>query len=234
MAVTSAPRLTEEVAAKVALEGSFAQRTVLAAHALRTLLRDPDDTHQVFLLGLLANRPLFPRFFTRFANDADGAALLQERPSIDSRSTDFAALRALPAGTLGREYMRYLDDNELDPDLFQAPPGLPLMMTYVAQRMRQSHDIWHVLTGYAPDVPGEVALQGFTFAQTGMPSAGLIAAAGSLKFGFKHRELWAMTLEGYRRGRASVFLPTVRWERLWEKSVDEVRALLHIPPRATA
>lgn len=231
---TASPRLTEEAAAKIALEGSVAQRTRLAAVALRNLLRDPDDTHQVFLLGLLANRPLFPRFFTRFAIDPEGAALLQDRPSIDSGSTDFAALRALPAGTLGREYMRYLDDNELDPDLFKAPPGLPVLMTYVAQRMRQSHDIWHVLTGYSPDVPGEVALQGFTFAQTGMPSSGLIAAAGSIKFGWKHRELWAMTLEGYRRGKASAFLPTVRWERLWEKPVAEVRALLQIPPRATA
>ena len=35
---------------------------------------------------------------------------------------------------------------------------------YLAQRMRQTHDIWHVLTGYATDVAGEVQLQAFTLA----------------------------------------------------------------------
>jgi hypothetical protein len=33
-----------------------------------------------------------------------------------------------------------MDDNGLDPDLFQAPPGVPADIAWVAQRLRHSLD----------------------------------------------------------------------------------------------
>ena len=218
--------IREEDAARAALAGTRAERAKIAARALRNLLRDPDDTKQVFLLGLVANAARYPRLFAKFATSAEGAALLRERPAIDGKA--LAELRKMPPETLGGAYARYLDDNGLDPDLFRAPPGLPPDAAYLAQRMRQTHDVWHVLTGYRPDVPGEVALQGFTYGQTGMPSAGLIALAGCLKWARKRSGLARMTWDGYRRGKKAAFLPSVRWEELWGERVEEVRRRLGI------
>jgi ubiquinone biosynthesis protein COQ4 len=215
------PTVTEADAANAALAGTKRQRARIAFGALRRLLQNPDDTRQVFLLGIAANAKSFPQFYLRFSSSPDGEALLRDRPSIDNAVV--ARLRTLAADTLGGAYARYLDSNGLDADLFQAPPGLPQPIAYIAQRVRQTHDIWHVLTGYHPDVPGEVALQGFTFAQTKMPSAGLIAAFGTLRALPMKPSVIAMTIDGFLRGRDAAFLAAVRWEDHFERKLSDVR-----------
>lgn len=218
----------EAAAARIALSGSALERARTATSAMRALLRNPDDTRQALVLSLALNRRAFPGFMARFLATEEGLALLTERPSIDTAHVDYGRLRALPAGTLGREYARYLDDNNLDPDLFHAPPGLPPALAYISQRLRQSHDVWHVLTGYQPDVPGEVALQAFTYAQTSAPASGLIAVAGALRWSRRSRGLVRETIRGYRRGKRAQFLGSVRWERHWERPLADVRRDLGI------
>lgn len=226
--MTVTRQMDERTAAQIAIEGGIVGNLQVAARALYELLRNPDDTYQVFLLGVSANARAFPNLLARFIVAEGGIDLLKEKPSIDSRTVDFGALRALPADTLGGAYARYLDENKLDPDLFQAPPGLPPVIAYLAQRMRQTHDVWHVLTGYKPDVPGELALQAFTFGQTRMPSSWLIATMGTIRFGLGRPRMFADAIRGYRRGSAATFLPTVRFEEMWEKKVEDVRRELGI------
>lgn len=226
----STSRVSESDAARAAISGTRRERLRIAAGALFRLMRDPDDTRQVFLLGIVANGPSFPGFFLKFASTADGQRLLAERPTIDGKVVE--RLRALPADTLGGAYARYLDGNGLDADLFQAPPGLPDPIGYLAQRMRQTHDIWHVLTGCAPDVPGEIALQAFTYGQMGMPSAGLIALFGTLRFGLRHRRLARDVVRGVAHGRRARFLATVVFEDRWARPLGEVRRELGVVPLA--
>lgn len=218
----------EAAAAKIALDGRALDRARIAVAAIRALLRNPDDTRQVFVLSLALNRRAFPEVLARFLESEEGLALLTERPSIDTAHVDFERLRSLPEGTLGREYVRYLDDNKLDPDLFDAPPGLPPAVAYLSKRLRQSHDVWHVLTGYKPDVAGEVALQAFTYAQTSAPASGLIAVAGTLRWARGSRGLVRATIRGYRRGKRARFLGSVRWESHWERPLTDVRRDLAI------
>lgn len=227
------PHPDEVAAAAIALHGTVPQRLKVSATALLHLLRNPQDTEQVFVLGVALNAHRFPSFMARFLAEDEGGRLLREQPTIDSRSVDFDRLLQLPADTLGGAFARHMKTNQLDPDLFQAPPGLPATVAYVAKRVRQTHDIWHVLTGYGTDVPGELALQAFYWAHMGMPSSAAITVLGSLRYAtkFRDRRLFAMVKEGFDRGRAvSRFLPTVYWEELWDKPLDEVRAMLHIAP----
>jgi ubiquinone biosynthesis protein COQ4 len=216
---------TEEDAVRAALEGTSWSRARVGAVALARLLKDTTDTKQVFFLGIVVNAKQVPRLIARIANDPDGARLLEEKPAIDGSTV--ARMRALPATTLGGAYARYLDDNGLDPDLFQAPPGLPQPLRFIAQRIRQTHDVWHVLTGYAPNVPGELALQGFTYGQLGMPSALMISTLGLVRAPQAAPDV----LDGYKRGKAARFLPTVRFEDLWELPLVEVRERLGIKER---
>lgn len=217
------PTSTEAHAALVALHGSFLQRMRVVLAAGRRLLADPDQTREVFVLAIALNAKKLPELLARFVGDDRGLELLLQDANIDGKSVDFSALRALGAHTLGGAYARFLDDNGLDPDLFQAPPGLPRAAAYLAKRLRQSHDLWHVLTGHAPDVAGEVALQAFTFAQTRMPSAALIAIAGVLRWSIVRPSLVLEAWRAYRRGARAAFLAPVRWEQHWERPLVEVR-----------
>lgn len=227
MAEVGAPRVTEADAVRIALGGTTLEKLAVGGRALRRLMADPDDTTQVFLMGIVLNGPLVPRLAMRIKLDEGGKRLLEERPTIDSRTVEWDRLRALPETTLGGAYARYLDDNALDPDLFQPPPGLPEPVRYIATRIRQTHDLWHVLTGYAPDVPGEIALQAFTFAQLGMPSSLLIACVGTA---LKAPRSARRVMDGYRRGRAATFLPVVRFEAMWDQPLDAVRRALGVEP----
>lgn len=106
---------------------------------------------------------------------------------------------------------------------------MPLAIAYLAQRLRQSHDIWHVLTGYGVDVPGEAALQAFTYGQLKTPAPALTAFAGAvicLRRGFL-RALPAM-YRALRRGKRASFLLAVRWEDHWADSLASLRARLGI------
>jgi ubiquinone biosynthesis protein COQ4 len=222
---TTAPQpLNDEAeAVRVALEGSWLARMRVALRAGRRLHQNPDDTRQVFLLGAALNAGRLPRLVERFVADDEGSALLRDDACIDSHAVDYVRLRTLAPDTLGGAYARFLDGNGLDPDLFQAPPGMPPVSAYLAKRLRQSHDIWHVVTGLGPDIPGEIALQAFTYAQTAAPSALLIALLGTLRYAWRRRGLLASVLRAYRLGKRATFLPTVRWERWWERPLADVR-----------
>jgi ubiquinone biosynthesis protein COQ4 len=224
-------RPSERAAAAAAIHGTPLERARLAAESLRDLLRDPEDTSRVFVLGLVMNLRKYPEFLARLTFDDRGARLLRERPAIDTKHVDFDRLRSLPADTLGGAYVRLLDANGLDPDLFQSPPGLPEVPAYIAQRMRQVHDIWHVLTGYGTDRAGELALQAFTYANVGAPSAGMIALGGLLRYGPTHPRYFGLVLDGFRRGRKAAFLPPIWLEEMWERPLVEVQRELGLTPR---
>jgi ubiquinone biosynthesis protein COQ4 len=231
---TETHKTTEAEAARVALTGTPLERARLGYEAVRDLFDDPNDTTRVFVLGLVVSRRAYPQLLARITMDDRGARLLRERPSIDRAHVDFDRLRALPATTLGGAYARYLEKNQLDPDLFQAPPGLPEVPTFITKRMRQVHDLWHVLTGYDTDVSGEVALQAFTWAQTDAPSSAILTVGGLLRFGFRDHTLLPRVLDAYRRGRHAEFLPPLWLEEMWERPLTELRVELGIVPEMAA
>jgi len=221
--MNAAPAAPQLEAIEVALHGGTLARLRVAGRSLYRLSRNSEDTTQALLLGIALNSQRFAEVLGRFAIDPVGAELLEARPSIDSHHVDFDALRALPDGTLGREYMRFLEEGELDADFFQAPPGLPPLLAYLAKRIRQSHDLWHVVTGFSSDVPDEIGLQAFTYAQMRVPSAMLLTVFGLLRWGPIRPSTVAKVWRGARLGRDSTYLPTVRWEDHWERPLDELR-----------
>jgi ubiquinone biosynthesis protein COQ4 len=225
---------SEAEAMHVALNGTAWERGRLALHAGLSLALDPNDTQQVFYLAFAVDRETLPRVWSRLTGDPIGRELVRTQASIDSKHVDFARLRALPADTLGGAYVRALDANGLDPDIFQRPPGLPDELGYVAQRARQTHDLWHVLTGLDTDIPGEIALQAFTHAQLGQNFSKLIARFGLLFFGARYPRVWGLSKRAKRAGQSAKFLLAVRWEDWWADSLAEVRARVGLDPAGIA
>jgi ubiquinone biosynthesis protein COQ4 len=218
----------EATAIQIAMYGSTVARLRVGVSAIVHLLHNPDDTGQAFVLAAALDRDHLPKPFFRFMTDAIGFELMRDQPAIDSTSIDYQALAALPPGTLGHAYARHLLDQGLDPDLFQAPPSVPRAIAYLAKRFRQTHDIWHVLTGYATDVQGEVLLQAFAFGQLGTPAPGLIAVAGAIRCSLRDPLAVLRAWKAYRRGKRARFLLVVRFEDFWDEPLAQVRARLEV------
>ena len=216
---------------------SRAQRWKRALRALRKILADPDQTDQVLeFLSVINSGKSTARRVDRFFADPAGRSLYDEHRAIDSHTIDLDALAALPAGTLGHAYARFLRSHGLTPDVFDgSPPGISdPKRSYVIQRMRQTHDLWHVVTGCETDPAGEVALQAFTYAQVRSPGSAILAVTGALR-GVRHkpgivRDVIALYRLGSRAGR----LPSFAWEDHWATPLSEVRAKLGLPSKPAA
>ncbi len=220
-------------AAQTPVPSTFVGRARNAIHAVRGLNKDPNRLDLVFVLGESVNRLAFPRVWSQFESDAVGARVLEERPAIDSAHVDLDALTRLPDGTLGREYARFLHDNELTLDVFKAPLGVDPRIAYLVQRIRQTHDVWHVVTGYTPDIPGEVLLQAFTFAQLKTPSSLMIAIVGATRIAVRGGLSFLPRLaNAFKRGARTKKMAPMYWEEHWGDSVESVRAMLSVPVAA--
>jgi ubiquinone biosynthesis protein COQ4 len=202
-----------------------------AIRALARVMANPDDTEQVLVFSTYANAGTMPDRLHRFFDDPRGVRLYAEQRAIDSKTIDLDALAALPAGTLGHAYAHFLRSRGLTPEIFDGPPDdvRDPQASYVVQRLRQTHDLWHVVTGYETDPAGEVALQAFMFGQLGAPSTFILTAAGTLR-GLRDRPALAReALAGYRAGRAAHGLAPFAWEDHWATPVTEIRAMLGLP-----
>jgi ubiquinone biosynthesis protein Coq4 len=157
-----------------------------------------------------------------------GARALETRPHVH---LDLKVLRALPTGTLGREYAIMMDRNGLDP---ASIPTLPDddAGKYVRAHLYETHDLWHVVTGFGTDVPGELGLQAFYQAQLPGKLPAAILASGfvnTLLFSFGEREARMREIaRGWLLGRRSRPLFGVRWDDYLALPLGEVRARLGI------
>jgi ubiquinone biosynthesis protein COQ4 len=206
-------------------------RMYRALRALAAILADPERTELVLEFSNLINAGQRDERLHFFFDDPAGQRLWDERRAIDSKTIDLDAMAALPAGTLGHAYATFMKKHGLTPDVFDGAPAdvHDPRAAYVIQRIRQTHDLWHVVTGAETDPPGEVALQAFTFAQLRAPSSGILAAAGTLR-GLRYtRQIMREAIAGYRTGQRANKLATFPWEDHWATPLTEVRRLLGLP-----
>jgi ubiquinone biosynthesis protein COQ4 len=208
------------------------ERWKRALAALRKVLANPDDTEQVLVfLGLINSGRSTSARLDRFFADPAARRLYDEHRAIDSRTVDLDALAALSEGTLGHTYAKFLRSRGLTPDVFDGPPAgvTDPRLSYVIQRMRQTHDLWHVVTGCNTDPAGEIALQAFTFAQIRAPGNALLAAAGMLRGVREKPGIVRDVITLYRTGARARRLPSFAWEDHWATPLSEVRTMLGLP-----
>jgi ubiquinone biosynthesis protein COQ4 len=139
---------------------------------------------------------------------------------------DMAALAQLPAGSLGYCFAEHIKETGFDPNYYR-----PLPITddsnYILTRLRQTHDLWHLVTGLGSDVNGELGLQAFCLAQIRIPLPILLIAGGLLRTLLTAPEELGDALEqiaiGYRMGaKAKPFLAQ-KWEAGWDKPLTQWR-----------
>ncbi len=216
-------------------------KPVAALVAIRRLLRDPDDTTQVFKIiqALSGNNIRYP--VARLRGEPGGAVLLEAKPNIVAVLNDRERLAAMPDGSIGRAYYDFVHREDLsadglmasskdtrDNDLFTADER------WTADRLRDIHDLQHVLTGYGRDPVGELSL--LAFMTTQVPNRGIdfIIFMAKRKYQQEMPELDidALVAEGRRLGKEAAWMLAVPWEDRLQESLDAVRAELGFAPAA--
>jgi ubiquinone biosynthesis protein Coq4 len=193
-----------------------------ALRGAATLIRDPEQTDAVFdVVRLVERSGAVARRARRTSPDLD--RLISERYLPDS--PDLVALSQLPVGTLGWAYADHMISHgfavEFYPKVEVKDDG-----SYLLMRLRQTHDIWHTVTGLGTDPSSELGLQAFMLAQLGTtPSLALIALGyiSTLFHPEQRRELTAAVRRGYRLGKATRPLLAQRWEDAWDRPLSSWR-----------
>lgn len=210
-----------------------------ARAALDRLIEDPERTEQVFeLIDALAGNS-GERLFQRFVRHENGRALLREKPSLLATLSDLDALEGLPEGSFGRTYAAFMREEQLDArglaeaseeaEREEREEPLDPEREWFFMRLRDTHDLWHVLTGYGRDLAGEVANLAFTYAQIKNRGIGAILLA-AMALGPKSLDLhWPRYLfRAWRRGSRASLLAAARYEELLPLPLEEVRRRLGV------
>lgn len=210
-------------------------RAAKALYSLARLVKDPNRLGEVFEMSdAVATPESLQPVVDRIAEDPDVARALAERHRIH---VDLVSLRRLPEGTLGRVFADHMIAQGLDPAALPYLPS-PDALTYFRAHLYETHDVWHVVTGFGTDWQGEIGLQGFYMAQIPGPLPALLLAVGCLRVAIYEPRasdrVFDLMTDGWRMARRARPLFGVHWDELWDVPLDEVRRRLGVEPIAAA
>jgi ubiquinone biosynthesis protein Coq4 len=145
-------------------------------------------------------------------------------------------LRELPAGTLGREYARFLDLNGLEP--LSISPAVkehfrdhPYVLRYTT-----THDLHHVLTGFDTGLAGEAGVLAFTVGQGSAPIGRAVLWFARLIYSIisptQAYEIWHNIRVGQYLGQHAELVIAQPLESFFEEPLAQVRGRLSIPDPA--
>ena len=209
-----------------------------ALKALGRLLSDKEDTGQVFEIMRALNGDANVKNYRQLLGTAQGGRLAYERVELAQRLMDDVWLDSFAPGTVGAAYRDFIRSENLSADGLAEISRQTLSKVeeqhpyaWFGRRIRDSHDIWHILSGYHRDGLGEACLVAFSYAQTRALGWALIAAGASwraLQAGSRPhaRAIW----QGYQRGKAAKWLPGEDFTALMNEPLEAARRRLNIAP----
>jgi len=216
----------------------------VAWRAMRRLLRDPDDTTQVFNIIEALKGDSLGAAVRRLRMTDSGRALLSTKPDIVTRLNDREWLLSLPDGSLGRAYYNFVHGENLSADGLIASSetatraeiyrGLSEDEIWLADRLRDIHDLQHVMTGYGRDPVGELSLLSFMTTQTPNRGINFIVWIASKKYrrDVPQFDIRAMVREGAAIARDAHWMAAIAWETKLAEPLEAVRAELGFRPPA--
>lgn len=207
---------------------TFFQRFVIGLRAFRKLVRNPACPVSGPLFQQCVEYRLHQRFARLFQKTTDGARLLSGRPHLNASACPIATMSDLPRGTFGHAFANYFTEHGIS-QLEASQIDLSTSdAEYVCARLRESHDVLHVVTGYGTDPVGEIELQAFNLGNMGFGPIPIIAIVGAVLMGVSSHcgfgTLVRRLREAYRHGKRTRFLADVMWEDHWTKPLTDVRA----------
>ena len=217
-------------------------KPLAAWRAMRELLRNPDDTAQVFHIIEALKGDSLGGAVKRLRATSRGRALLQMKPDIVPMLNDREALLSLPVGSVGRAYYDFVHGEDLSAEGLIASSdtasreelykGLSADEAWLADRLRDIHDLQHVMTGYGRDPVGELSLLSFMTTQT--PNRGIRFIIWIAKWKYLREvpqfDVRDLINEGARIAQRAQWMVEIEWEQRLAEPLEQVRQELGFEP----
>jgi ubiquinone biosynthesis protein Coq4 len=219
-------------------------RTTLA---LWRVLKDTEDTNanieEAAIVEFAFNRSRWGRKIARWdllateaaASSPEVARLMEARTRLPE--VDLDALSALPAGSLGHNFAAVIRQRGIDPDPVERMPTETdgdWLMAYAYE----THDLWHLMTGFYYNLEGEFGVAGFYMGQ--LPKFSFIAFFSSilmLRTVWNDRDAVASHtrafVDGYEMGRRANCLFGLDWASAYARDLAELRTEWQVTPAGT-
>ncbi|MEQ1753386.1 MAG: Coq4 family protein [Micropepsaceae bacterium] len=239
MSVTEIYRAETSVVARNQIENdTFRLKPVKALRALFRLFKNKEDTSQVFEIMRALSGKSVPNGYMRLLSTPLGGAIAYRRLELAQVLSDRAFLESLPAGSVGRAYLDFVTRENISAEglIAESRKGIDDGIdsdhpyAWYGRRMRDVHDLWHILTGYSRDAIGEACVVAFSYAQTRSPGFALIAVGGALKLrsALPGQPIVKAVWEAYQNGRKASWLPSEDYLKLLAEPLEAARARLNI------
>lgn len=210
-----------------------------ALRAFRKLVADKEDTAQVFeIMRALSGRSL-ARGYNHMLKTQEGGRQAYLAEELAHKLDDPVWLARFEAGTVGASYRAFREARgftaegladearKIGPQVDAQHP-----VVWYSRRIRDVHDIWHVLTGYETDALGEACVVAFSYAQTRNLGFAFIGWGAAREIQREMRSVPARRAvwQAYRSGKAARWLPGLDYEALLAQPLDIARKRLNIQP----
>ncbi len=215
-------------------------RPFKAWHHFKNLMADKEDTEQVFHIIAALRGGAFRKVASKFWHSEKGQRLLATNQRLIDVLDDHDTLKKLPAGTVGRAYVDFMEREGLSAagleaeyaKFTEAGTRFEDGIDRYGDRLRDTHDLHHILTGYGRDALGEQCVLAFTYAQNRNLGVGFIAYMGG--FELKRRvapsaPIMKAVHEGYRIGKAASNLVHEDINALLKEPLADARKRIGIP-----
>ncbi|GLQ23396.1 hypothetical protein GCM10007853_12700 [Algimonas ampicilliniresistens] len=218
------------------------RRWFKAMRHFKNLIANKEDTSQVFHITHSLNGNDLYKAFNRFIADPEGRKRFEERrylpPILDDRET----LRAMPKGSLADAYCTFMDRegltaqglvDEFDQFAAELDDTRTPEFKWYNNRSRDTHDMFHVLTGYGRDALGETSVLAYSYQQTSGLGIQFIAYMGALevkRWAPKGAPVIGSIREAARRGKAAKNIMLYDLMDLLPRPLEEVREMLNVQP----
>lgn len=214
-------------------------RPLTALRAFRRLVRDKEDTAQVFeIMRALSGRSV-SRGYQRMLATMEGGRQAFLHEELADKLDDPVWLARFRPGTVGAAYRAFREARGFTADGLAAVErevvpfiDAPHPVVWYSRRLRDIHDIWHILTGYGTDALGEACVVSFSYGQTGNLGFAFIGLGAATEIRRENRDVPARRaiFQAWRNGRAARWLPGLDYESLLAEPLDAARRRLNLRP----
>jgi ubiquinone biosynthesis protein Coq4 len=207
---------------------SFTPEVLKGLQAFLSFINDGITIEGIFDVdAALANQEVAAAEIAYVKSNPEIAQLFEER--YIAPTPDLEELLKLPEDSLGFAFASYLRELNFKPEFY---PKLEVKddASYFAMRIRQTHDIWHTVTGWFNDAGG-IKLAGFQVAQTRSPLLTMVSTGIILNTTKMNKDITPIVRllqEGYDVGSQAKPFLAQKWEEAWEKPLAEWRSELNI------
>lgn len=208
-------------------------------HHFGKLVEDKEDTEQVFHIIEATKGKRSHNQAWDFVRSPAGQRFIADETDIPAMLDDHALWADCGPNTVAAHYIAFMRREGLsaaglvaESHKWQPPHARHADLTeWYFDRLRDTHDLFHVLTGYGRDALGEASLLGFTYEQNFNKGILFISYAGARqikKVSGTRAPLFAAISEGRRLGKAASKIAHQDVAALMREDITAARARLAI------